>query len=86
MKLMLCNAALFVFIAAIASPASAVEQCRQIKARVDREACHDRQSKALAEKRQAAGAANASKADPVDQLKIENDRVSKRLRSICRGC
>jgi hypothetical protein len=64
-------------------PASAVEQCRQTKA--DREACYDRQSKALAEKRQAAGADKA-KVDPVDQLKIENDAVSKRLRGICRGC
>jgi cell division protein FtsI/penicillin-binding protein 2 len=68
-------------------PASAaVEQCRQIKVKADRETCYDRQAKALAEKRQAAGPAGKIMVDPVDQLKVENDRVSRRLRSICRGC
>jgi hypothetical protein len=65
---------------------AAAEQCRQIKAKVDREHCYDRQSKALAETRQAGSAADKARADPVDQLKIENDRLSRRLRSICRGC
>jgi hypothetical protein len=86
MKLIISNAALFLFMTLAGSPGSAVEQCRQIKAKVDREACYDRQSKALAEKRQGAGAADKSRSDPVDQLKVENDRLSKRLRSICRGC
>ena len=84
MKFVLWNAALLLFTAVAASSASAVEQCRQIKVKADREACYDRQSRALAEKRQA-GAGKAS-IDPVDRLKIENDRVSKRLQSICRGC
>jgi hypothetical protein len=72
-------------IAALAvEPASAtVQQCRQIKLKADREACYERQSKASAEKRQAADKANP---DPVDKLKAENDRVTKRLRGICRGC
>jgi hypothetical protein len=87
MKLILGNAALFLFVTITASPASAVEQCRQIKAKVDRWACHDRQLRGLAEKRQAVGAdADKPRVDPVDQLKIENDRVSRRLKGICRGC
>jgi glutamyl/glutaminyl-tRNA synthetase len=85
MKFIISNAALFLFITLAGAPASAVEQCRQLKVKADREACYDRQSKALAEKRQAAGADKA-KVDPVDRLKIENDAVSKRLRGICRGC
>jgi hypothetical protein len=40
----------------IAPSFGAVQQCRQIKVKADREACYDRQSKGLAEKRQAAGA------------------------------
>ena len=78
------SAGLIVMIAA--SPSFAVEQCRQIKVKADREACYDRQSKTLAEKRQATGAADKARPDPVDQLKIENDRVSRRLKGICRGC
>jgi hypothetical protein len=76
-------------IAALAvEPASAaVEQCRQIKVRADREACYDRQSQAAAEKRQGADkAADKANPDPADKLKAENDRVTKRLRGICRGC
>src|SRR6202051_1771062 len=44
----------FVLFAAMigsSSPAAAVEQCRFINPRVDREACYDRQEKALAAKR-----------------------------------
>jgi hypothetical protein len=71
-----------------APPASAaVEQCRFINSKPDREACYDRQEKALAARR---------KPEPVDdvktrsvddiEMKMENDRLSKSLRSICRGC
>jgi hypothetical protein len=74
------------FIMIVSSPSfAALEECRFIKAKTEREACYDRQSKFLAEKRKPT-AANKSPIDPVDQLKIENDRVSRRLRSICRGC
>jgi hypothetical protein len=71
---------------AIEPAAAAVEQCRQIRVKAERETCYDRQAKALAEKRQAAGPADKTIVDPVDRLKVENDRLSKRLRSICRGC
>jgi hypothetical protein len=64
---------------------AAVEQCRHIKGRADREACYERQSKSLAEKRKPGAAVNAT-IDPVDSLKAENDRVNRRLQGICRGC
>jgi hypothetical protein len=81
-KLFVCASLTFL---AAATPSVAAEKCRQIKLKADREACYDRQSKAVTEQRQAASA-NKAKIDPVDQLKIENDKLSKRLRSICRGC
>jgi hypothetical protein len=67
------------------SSAFAIEECRHIKARSERPACYDRQSKTLDEKHKAAGADKA-RTDTVHQLKIENDRVTKRLKGICRGC
>jgi hypothetical protein len=84
MKFFVCLA--LVILAAGSSAFAAAGRCRQIKAKVDREACYDRNRKALPLKRQAGGAADKVSADPVDQLKIENDRLSRRLRSICRGC
>jgi hypothetical protein len=85
MRFIILNVALVMFITLAGVPVSALEQCRQISVKADREACYDRQAKALAQKRQAAGP-DKRKVDPVDELKIENDRVSKRLRGICRGC
>jgi hypothetical protein len=68
------------------SPASAaVEQCRFIQSKTDREACYERQEKVLAAKRKPA-ASDDAKTKPPDEIKIENDRLSKSLRSICRGC
>jgi hypothetical protein len=72
---------LILMIAALPSFA-AVESCRHIRAKADRDTCNDRQSKALRK----SGDADKPKVDPVDQLKLENDRLSRRLRSICRGC
>jgi hypothetical protein len=83
MKLLACLS-LALMVAAAPSFAAA-EQCRHIKARTDREACYDRQSKSLAEKRKS-GAAVKESIDPVDKLKAENDRVNRRLQGICRGC
>lgn len=62
-----------------------VEQCRFIDSKPDREACYDRQAKALAAKKAAAEA----KPRPVDSLqgmKAEDEMLSRRLKSICRGC
>jgi hypothetical protein len=73
-----------VLMVAAAPSFAAVEQCRHIKGRTDREACYDRQ-KSLAEKRKS-GASVKESIDPVDKLKAENDRVNRRLQGICRGC
>jgi len=69
------------------SPAAAVEQCRFINSRVDREACYDRQEKALAAKRKP-DVIDDARTKSVDdlQIKLENDRLGQSLRSICRGC
>jgi hypothetical protein len=83
MKLFACLS--FALVVAVAPSFAAVEQCRHIKARADREACYGRQSKSLAEKPKP-GAAVKTTIDPVDQLKDENDRVNRRLQGICRGC
>jgi hypothetical protein len=64
---------------------AAVEQCRFINAKPDREACYERQEKALAAKRKPDVVEDARTTVP-DDIKIENDRLSKSLRSICRGC
>ena len=64
---------------------SAVEQCRFIEKKVEREACYTRQAEALAEKHKASAAVKAT-ADPIQQMKLEDESLSRRLRSICRGC
>ena len=60
------------------------EQCRLIKAKSEREACYTRQEAELA-KNKAATAAKPDAVD-VDRLKVENDRLTNRLKGICRGC
>jgi hypothetical protein len=67
------------------SPAlAAVEQCRFIQSNPDREACYDRQAKQLAAKR--TPDVDEAKPKSVDELTTEDDKLSKSLRSICRGC
>lgn len=68
------------------SPASAaVEQCRFIQSKPDREACYDRQAKTLAAKRKPA-VVDQTRTRSLEEMKIEHDQVNKSLRSICRGC
>jgi hypothetical protein len=68
------------------SPASAaVEQCRFIQSKTDREACYERQEKTLAAKRKPA-TPDEVRTKSLDEIQIENDRLSRSLRSICRGC
>jgi hypothetical protein len=76
-----------VFAVMISCPAAmaAVAQCRFINAKPDREACYERQEKALAAKRKPDVVDDAKTVSP-DEIKIENDRLGKSLHSICRGC
>jgi hypothetical protein len=83
MKLFTC--VLFAVLIGCPAAMAAVEQCRFINAKPDREACYERQEKALAAKRKPDVVEDAKTTAP-DDIKIENDRLSKSLRSICRGC
>jgi hypothetical protein len=69
---------------------AASEICNSIEANKDRLACFDRQaSPAQGSKPRAKSTkspAGTTYVDPVDSLKAENDRVSARLKGICRGC
>ena len=83
MKSFAC-ALLAVMISCSAVPA-AVEQCRFIASRADREACYDRQAKQLAARRKPDLPVETN-TKSLDEVGIENDRLRQSLRSICRGC
>jgi hypothetical protein len=70
-----------------AAPAvAAVEQCRFIQAKPEREACYQRQAIALAAKRKPEPTADTKALESMQQMRREDDEVYKSLRSICRGC
>ena len=56
----------------------------------ERLACFEREASAPEKNKQKTKAtdekATRTFVDPVDALKIENDKVSARLKGICRGC
>jgi hypothetical protein len=68
------------------APALAVEQCRFIQAKAEREACYTRQETALAAKRKPEPAADTKAMESLQQMRQEDDAAYKSLRSICRGC
>jgi hypothetical protein len=78
----------YAMLALIVSPPAfaAVEQCRFIQAKPDREACYQRQAVALAAKRKPAPSADTQTMESLQQMRREDDEVYKSLRSICRGC
>jgi len=70
-----------------AAPAmAAVEQCRFIQAKSEREACYQRQAVALAARRKPEPSAGTTTMESLQQMRREDDEVYKSLRSICRGC
>jgi hypothetical protein len=70
-----------------AAPAvAAVEQCRFIQAKPEREACYQRQAIALAAKRKPEPTADTRTLETLQQMRREDDTVYQSLRSICRGC
>jgi hypothetical protein len=69
-----------------APAAAAVEQCRFIQAKAEREACYTRQEAALAAKRKPEPTADTKTLESLQQMRQEDDAVYKSLRSICRGC
>jgi hypothetical protein len=70
-----------------AAPAlAAVEQCRFIQARADREACYARQATALAAKRKPEPTGDTKTMESLQEMRREDDAVYQSLRGICRGC
>jgi hypothetical protein len=69
-----------------AAPASAVEQCRFIQAKPEREACYKRQEAELAAKRKPERPYDTTTLDSLKQMRQEDGAVYQSLHSICRGC
>jgi hypothetical protein len=67
------------------APAAAIEQCRFIQQKPEREACYQRQAVALAAKRKPGPPRDAT-LEQLQQMRREDDTVYKSLRGICRGC
>jgi len=65
---------------------AAVEQCRFIQAKAEREACYERQAVELAAKRKPGPSADTTTLESLQQMRRDDDAVYKSLRSICRGC
>jgi hypothetical protein len=70
-----------------AGPArGAVEQCRFIQSKPDREACYQRQETELAAKRKPEKTSDSTAVDPLKQMRQDDDAVYQSMRGICRGC
>lgn len=69
-----------------AAPAAAVEQCRFIQAKAEREACYQRQQAELAAKRKPKPADDTTTLDSLRQMREEDGAVYRSLHGICRGC
>ena len=70
-----------------AAPARAeVEQCRFIQAKLEREACYQRQEAVLAAKRKPEPRTDSKPMESLQQMRRDDEEVYKSLRSICRGC
>jgi hypothetical protein len=70
----------------VTAPAVAVEQCRFIKAKPEREACYGRQEAALAAKRKPEVAPQSKTMQSLEQMNHEDAALNRQLHSICRGC
>jgi hypothetical protein len=69
-----------------ALPAGAVEQCRFIQAKPEREACYARQEADLAAKRNKPEPKRDTSMDSLQQMKQEDAELNRQLHGICRGC
>ena len=85
LKLAACLTFAVVMTASISSSA-AVEQCRFIEARAEREACYQRQEVARVARQKAQEAHEAEQQKPLRSMAPEDAQLAKSLRSICRGC
>ena len=60
-----------------------VSPCGTLKSRKDRDACVARQA---ADKQTRSDEAEGKVIDPIERMKIDDDKLAKRLQGICRGC
>lgn len=68
------------------SAAAAVEQCRFIEARAEREACYQRQETERLARQKANEARQAIPLKPYEPMTEEDAQLAKSMRGICRGC
>ena len=82
-----CRLSILPFLVAVlaSSPSGAIEQCRFIGPKAEREACYQRQAVELEAKRKRNATVSTTPSGPAVD-KLENDRLNARLKSICRGC
>jgi hypothetical protein len=80
----LASAALYILFGSL--PASAVEQCRFIQAKPEREACYRRQEAELAAKRKPEPAPESKFMESLEQMKHEDEVLNRQIHGICRGC
>ncbi|MHC2433755.1 hypothetical protein ACVMB0_001130 [Bradyrhizobium sp. USDA 4451] len=76
-----------------AQPAAAIETCRFIEAKPEREACYHRQELELAAKRkpvakpEASTRSNEAKTfESLQQMRRDDEEVYRSIRGICNGC
>ena len=67
-------------------PAAAVEQCRFIQAKGEREACYARQETELTAKRNKPEPKRDTSMEALQQMKQEDAELNRQIRGICRGC
>lgn len=74
----------------VATPAAAIETCRFIEAKAEREACYHRQEQELAAKRKPAPtitqSSEAKTFESLQQMRRDDEEVYRSMRGICRGC
>ena len=66
--------------------ASAVEQCRFIQPKAEREACYARQEAELAAKRKPAEPRRDRTMEALEEMKREDMELNRQIHGICRGC
>jgi len=69
-----------------ASPACAVEQCRFIQNKPEREACYQRQEAELAARRRPEPPRESKFMESLEQMKHEDQALNRQIHGICRGC
>jgi len=75
-----------VALAISSSAAAAVEQCRFIESRAEREACYQRQETERLARQKANEPRQSVQQKPYEPMTEEDAQLAKSMRGICRGC